>query len=755
MRRSHLIGLLASASALALAAPAFAADAPPAQANTVQEVIVTAEKKPEAQKDVPMSISALPQAQLEKLNAVDFSDYAKLVPGLNIESDSPGEVRLTLRGLNAGGVASTVAVYVDETPIGSSSGLADGAVVAANYDPYDMNRIEVLRGPQGTLYGSNTEGGLLKFVTNAPEFGKYSASMEAGVDTVNHGSTGWDVKGMVNIPLGDTLALRVSAYHVDMPGWINNVELNQSDINKGHKDGGRVELEWRPSDKFSLRLTAFAQNMNTGGTGAEDINENASGSAPSQTPTFGLFDTFSYIPTPLSFQYRDYNATAKWDMGFANLTSSTSYGTVNNTLVSDFTNAQVAGSFTYGEYIDLLVDPGFGVTPPTALPFRNQVDDSKFTEELRLQSPKSENGFEWIAGAYYTYERGSLNQHLQVSEIGSDKPLSAIPDLEDPLLTSSYKEWAGFGDLTYHITPQWDVTAGGRYTDQTQFAHETVSGLLVGNTSPPPYAVDISTPSKNDLATWQLGSKYKLSDDTMLYARFATGYRPGGPNVVPPNAPPGTPFSYNADKNQSYEAGIKTSFDDGKVRLDAAVFYVDWRDIQVFEVINGYGVDGNGGKAQSEGFEWEWTWVPIQGLTLSWNGADTNASLTTDAPGIFGKKGDSLPMVPKWSTALDGEYDWQAWSDGVAFVGGTLAYQTSVSTDFDSSGLGRERLPGYDTLDLRAGVEVDRTRFEVWGKNITNSHAYTAFGGNGGATDYTSVGIIQPATWGFTISKKF
>ena len=340
MRRSHLIGLLASASALALAAPAFAAD-DSKPSTTVQEVIVTAEKKPEAVKDVPMSITAVPQAQLEKLQAQDFADYVKLVPGLNIEGDSPGTERLSLRGLNAGGVASTVAVYVDETPVGSSSGLVDGAVVAANYDPYDMNRIEVLRGPQGTLYGSNTEGGLLKFVTNAP-VNHYEASIEAGAETVDHGSSGWDVKGMVNIPLGDTLAFRLSAYHVDMPGWIDNPFLGLKDINGGDKDGGRAELEWKPTDKFSVRLTAFGQNMKVGGGSSEDINESGdtahgNGVVAGITPTFGNYTTFSNIPTPSTFKYRDYNGTVRWDMGFATLTSSTSYGTVNNLLVGDFT----------------------------------------------------------------------------------------------------------------------------------------------------------------------------------------------------------------------------------------------------------------------------------------------------------------------------------------------------------------------------------------------------------------------------------
>jgi outer membrane receptor protein involved in Fe transport len=750
MRGSTLLALLCSASAVALAAPAFAADAP-AQANTVQEVIVTAEKKPEAVKDVPLSITAVPQAQLEKVQAVSFADYTKLVPGLSIESAGPGDVRLTLRGLNAGGVGSTVAVYVDETPFGSSSGLVDGSIFASDFDTFDMNRIEVLRGPQGTLYGSNTEGGLIKFVTNAPSLGRYEGQIDAGVESVEHGSVGWDVKGMVNVPLGDTLALRVDLYHMDLPGFIDNPYLHLSNINKGDKNGGRIQLLWKPTDKFSVRLSAFGQDMKLGGSTTVDVNP------VTLKPIDGNYGDPSYIPVHDNFTYREYNATIKYDAGFADLTSSTSYGQVHVNLLSDFSSVQTGAPApfdTYQNYIGLLVAPGFGVTPPIALPFSNLVNDDKFTQEVRLQSPKSDSGLEWLVGGYYTRETGTINQHLQVSHIGSDAIIAAIPDLEDPLLGSAYKEWAGFGDLTYHITPKWEVQGGARYSDQTQTAVETVTGLLV------PGGLNIPQSSKSDVATWSLGSKYHITDDTMIYARFATGYRPGGPNVVPPAAPAGTPFTYGADKNQSYELGLKTTFDDRHVSLDVDVFYIDWRNIQLFEVVNGYGVNGNGGKAVSEGIEWALTWVPISGLTFTWNAADTTALLTTDAPGVNAFKGDSLPMVPKWSTAIDGEYDWKAWGDTTAFLGATLAYQTGMSTDFDSSGSPRQRVAGYDTIDLRAGLDfTNRTRLEFWAKNVTDTRGVTNFGGSsnpgsafGGGT---GLSIIQPATIGVTISKKF
>ena len=283
MRRSLLIGLLSSASAIVLAAPAFAADTPPAGPNVVQEVIVTAEKKPEAVKDVPMSITALPGEQLQQLDDHSFQDYAKLVPGLSLENTSPGETRITLRGLNAGGVASTVAAYMDETPMGSSSGLVDASIFTTDFDTYDMNRVEVLRGPQGTLYGANTEGGLIKFVTNAPRLNSFSGALDAGFTTVDHGGTGGSIEGVVNIPVGDTAALRVTGYDTQTPGWVDDPLLGEKDVNRGTREGFRASFLWKPSDVFSLRFSAVGQDIDIRGGPSVDVD------SVTLQPTLGAF----------------------------------------------------------------------------------------------------------------------------------------------------------------------------------------------------------------------------------------------------------------------------------------------------------------------------------------------------------------------------------------------------------------------------------------------------------------------------------
>src|SRR5476649_2517529 len=217
--------------------------AQPAENNdALTTIIVTAEKREEKLKDVPMSITALGGNALDNLQYRSFSDYAAMVPGLSLTSSQPGLTTLTLRGQNAGGVGSTVAVYLDESPFGSSSALLNGSILSGDFDTWDLQRVEVLRGPQGTLYGANSEGGLLKFVTTAPVLGSFSGAAEVTGESIDHGGQGGDIRAVLNLPLGDKVALRISGFDQDVPGYINDPSRGLKDINDGHKEGGRASL---------------------------------------------------------------------------------------------------------------------------------------------------------------------------------------------------------------------------------------------------------------------------------------------------------------------------------------------------------------------------------------------------------------------------------------------------------------------------------------------------------------------------------
>jgi outer membrane receptor protein involved in Fe transport len=267
-------------AALGLLSPLILSDAEALDAPQPSEggevalttIIVTADKREEPISSVPMSVTAISGGTLDDLQARDFADYAALVPGLSLASSQPGQTRLTLRGQNAGGVGSTVGVYVDESPFGSSTALLNGSINTGDFDTWDMQRIEVLRGPQGTLYGANTEGGLLKFVTNAPVLGSFSGAAEVAGESVDHGTDGGSLHATLNLPLGDIFAFRISAFDQDVPGYIDDPARGADNVNDGHKSGGRASLLAAPTADLSIRLTATSQQSSYAGTNVVDVN---------------------------------------------------------------------------------------------------------------------------------------------------------------------------------------------------------------------------------------------------------------------------------------------------------------------------------------------------------------------------------------------------------------------------------------------------------------------------------------------------
>ena len=274
IKKSALIGFIVAGTPFTWQQSA-ALDSTPrsdSDADTLETIVVTAEKREERLQDVPMSVTALSGGLLDKLQDRDFADFAAMVPGLSLMSTGPGLTQLTLRGQNAGGDGSTVAVYIDESPFGSSSALLNGSVLSGDFDTWDLKRIEVLRGPQGTLYGANSEGGLLKFVTNPPVLGSFSGEVEATGESVDHGGNGGGVRGVVNLPLGDIAAFRISAFDEDMAGYISDPLSGKQDLNSGHKDGGRASLLLAPAESLSIRLTVTEQETKTNGNPAVDVN---------------------------------------------------------------------------------------------------------------------------------------------------------------------------------------------------------------------------------------------------------------------------------------------------------------------------------------------------------------------------------------------------------------------------------------------------------------------------------------------------
>lgn len=728
--------LVTSALAALAAAPALAqsADAS-AAAETTEEIIVTAQKREQALIDVPQSVSVVGGDTLERLQANNFQDYLKLVPGLQLTQDTPGVGRLILRGVNTGGVASTVAVYVDDTPFGSSSGLVNGAILAGDFDTFDVARVEVLRGPQGTLYGASSLGGVLKFVTTEPQTEAVDARARISGETVKDGDMSYNGTAMVNLPLGDRFAVRASGFYRDVGGFIDSIGTAGSDVEQDINDariyGGRVSALLTASETFSIQATAILQNTESDAPTAVE-------SDPNRLATrYGRLSLSQYVPAATDISYRLYNAKATLDLGAAELVSSTSYGKLDQDFRDDLTT----------QFSPLLA-AALGV--PNELYQDQTTAYDKVTQELRLASNPG-MGFDWLIGGYYTREKGRIIQHFEAVTPGTLTPIAGLPPLADAALRSVYKEYAGFANATLYLGDRFDLTFGGRYSHNDQRASQQLAGVLVGTATYPVARSD------ENVFTYSVAPKFKFDDDTSLYGRVAKGFRPGGPNVLPPGAPAGTPLTYDSDSIVSYEVGLKTEMLGRALTLDVSAFHIDWDDIQLLAQINNVGLNTNGGTAESEGVEFTVTARPIDGLNLSVNGAYTNARLTAGtSPLVGGFDGDRLPYTPPYSLNVNADYDWDV-GEAVAYVGASLRSLSKQTGAYDfafRTANGRQRqLPAYEVIDLRAGFEVGRYAIEAFARNIGNAEGKTSVGGTGiYPLGSVATGIIRPRSFGLSLT---
>lgn len=734
---SKVAGVAAAVAATLGTNPAWAQEKP--ETTNLEEVVVTAQKVSQSIVDVPMSISVVGADDLEKAQALNIQDYARLVPGLQFTQAQPGFGRLVLRGINTGGVASTVGVYVDETTFGSSSGLANGAILAGDFDTFDVARIEVLRGPQGTLYGASSLGGVLKYVTNEPQFDSFEARVRGGFETVDDGDMSWSGSAMANMPVSDSVAIRASGFYRNVGGFIDSIGTGDSDveddINGSTVSGGRVSMLFAPSETFSLRLSAYLQNIESDATNEVDSDPDT-GKA-----LYGGLTQSQFVPENSDVAYRVYNATAEWDLGFGTLTSATSYGELSQDYRIDYTT-----------YINNALG-GFLGTTNTFIQQTTSVD--RFTQEFRLASHENKR-FDWLVGAYYNDETGLIDQNVHIVAPGTltDLDLPFVPGVGT--IDSNYQEIAVFVNGTIKFTPSFDLTVGGRFARNEQDVEQNQDGLLYGV---PPAPARLTSDSTEDVFTYSLAPKFKINDRMAIYARVAKGFRPGGPNVVAPA--PNVPTTYESDTTINYELGVKGENEARTFGFDATVFHIDWEDIQLLAVINGVGVNTNAAGADSDGIEASLRFRPIDGLQLSLSGAYTDATLNedTDLLVVGGRKGDHLPYTPKTSYTAAAEYGWALGENRSAYVGGSFSHLSEVPGNFDTALAAADEpqryLPSYDMLDLRAGYDFGKVSLEVFGRNLTNDEGMTSDFSNNTPLGAFATGVIRPRSYGMTVTAEF
>jgi outer membrane receptor protein involved in Fe transport len=760
---------LAGAVAIALASAAAGAQT---ESTSLGEVIVTAQKRSEALADIPMSVSVLAGDALERQQAGNFQDLAALLPGLSLNSEQPGTTRVTMRGINTGGVASTVGVYMNEVPFGSSSGLANAAILSGDFDTFDMARVEVLRGPQGTLYGASALGGVIKYVANAPSTEGFEAAFKGSVEDTADADMGYGVTGMVNVPMSDSFAMRASGFFRSDGGYTASIgnnpvaaaqdpsvnifdgTLDEDEINGTDVSGGRLSALFEPSDAFSLDLSVYFQEISNDNSSAFEVNPTT------LAPLYGGRVASRYHDEPNNVEYQVYSATLDWDFGGVTFQSVTAYSEFENDFRADAAIVDVLGAGLGTAQLLTFVYSTPGTADTLLSGVLDQVTSTdKFTQEFRLLSPESEK-FEWLLGAYYTDEDSLIHQQLIAVEPVSADPVAGIPLPADLSIDSTYEELALFGNATWHVTERFDLSFGARWSDNDQDASQT--GLIILPILPGgQLALNFEDlRSSESPVTWSFSPHYEFSDTTSAYLRVATGFRPGGPNVLPPGAP--APATYDSDELTNYELGLRTGNSSGSFTLDVAAFFLDWKDVQLLTVVNGFGINANGGTAESQGLEFTAT-TRSGGLSLTFSGAYTDAQLTQDTdPLVGGFDGDALPYVPEWTLALGGDYEWNAFGDATAYVGGQVAYMGDRPADFgnridplDPTSARREA-DAYTTLDLRTGVLWDNWSLELYGKNVTDEEGITNINGPGNFPNGAgTIALIRPRTIGLSLGLRF
>jgi iron complex outermembrane receptor protein len=724
----NALWIASSSIALVTSLPAFAQDVATERDDDV--IVVTAQKREQDITDVPVSISVVGGEQLQVQGAASLTDYAAFVPGMQAVSGRPGQTRITLRGVAPLSSAPTVGIYLDDAPVGSSSIYNRGGGFSLDMLPYDIERVEVLKGPQGTLYGASSIGGLLKYVTVAPNTNEFS--VRGGVEgfSIKGGDgLGWAAQTRVNAPIvEDQLALTASFAWRSSPGWVDSVNNPAlTDQNSAEQRSGRVALLWTPTPELSVNLSGMWQSIESEGnaTYAASLAGNRLGNGRSNN---------NFLPESYTFSLEYYAATVDYDFGAASLTSVSTYSKTRSVQGEDATQI-------FGTLFPLLTG---GTVPAGLSPFTIDLGLEKFTQEVRLASPGG-GTFEWLIGGFYTHEDSS-NFQIARAYTMAGAPIVGLDPLATVSLPATYKEYAAFANATLRFGEQFAVTGGVRWARNEQTFRQISGGVLVPTANQP-------GTSEEDVFTFSVSPQFNITEDAMIYARVASGYRPGGPNVVFPGIPP----SVSSDKLTNYEVGVKANVG-GLVTIDVAGFYMDWTDIQVVRSVGGINGTFNGGQATSKGIEGSIALRPVRGLTLTAIGSYTDATLSEDVPEIDGLDGDLLPAVPKFQGSFQADYQFDLGGMATGTLGGAVRHASSRLSRVESDPLTARAKP-YTAVDLNASVTFDQHwTLRAYARNLLNDEGEM---GRGFATNglnqpiHYSITPLQPRTIGVALDLSF
>jgi len=732
--------------------PATPAGEPASEGMPPGEIVVTATRRRTTLQRTPISMTAMSGDALREQGATNIQDYFRQIPNANVTQGPLGSSRISFRGIRSAG-ESTVGLFYDETPITGPAGTTqDPGNNAADLNLFDVKRVEALRGPQGTLFGSGSVGGTLRVLFNQPDATKIEAATELQAAATKGGDEGWFVKGMVNLPIArERLALRVSGYTERRPGYIDNIRYGTTDGNRSRNGGVRGLLAFTPDDNFSVTLSAIYQDAD-------------SPDAQGWYQALGRNRTDSTIRQIFDNEFQLYGATTRWASPIGDLTVNDALYTYHVTRSFESTAAVAALSRTpalcplfigaaractatelaryaaYGE--SRLPSGGYQVLSLTT-----------FTHEARLSS-RGGGPLQYTVGAFYE-DRDDTADSTPV-KAGADGTLDPNDVTARRTVGTRTRQFSQFGELSLKPSSRLTLTAGLRHYD---YRKTTDGAVLIPN---PVVGMLPAAPSSVSAGEsgWikKFNASYQATPGLLAYATYSEGFRPGGANNVQGLSSAFT--VYGSDKLRNYEGGLKASLFAGRLSLSGALFRADWDNLQTSAVTaNGlYSFIINAGAARIQGGELEIVARPVRNLDLSVGYGHSDAKLTADqtATGVTannstGLAGDRLPMVPadtvSGAAALTVPID-DALSGLIRI---DAAYTGAQNSEFRGANL--ERTPGFVNVNARIGVRSGGKELSLFVQNIADAA--------GLVTAYSTLGIdrqvfsIPPRTVGINFAGRF
>lgn len=801
MTRKRKWAYAVSAIAIALMATpntAWAQNSAPAEE---EEIVVTATLRESSIQDVPFSVNAQTQEDIERTGATSLEDIGRNVAGMSVQNLGPGQSQVSLRGVSAGqivrdqpGVKEQVGVYLDDSVISLS-------LFTPDIDLFDLNRVETLRGPQGTLFGSGSVGGTIRYISNQANSTGFEGLIEGNLNSVTDGGIGGHLKGMINIPLvEDRLGLRVVAYHTEYAGFIDALREGggrTEDVNDGTRSGLRASLSITPNSNLTITPRILYQHLEVNGFNRQErynLFANPFTTVAGGRPPVTFSDREQFLMLDEEFSDETFLAdlSVNYDLGNVELTSITSY------LHRNILASRDASALTGSVSIDLALSPASVVLPSN---LRDTTEFSQFTQELRLASD-TDSPFQWLVGAFYSDVERSYRQRLPTP--GYD----AFVDLPPPAglgagtsaavangfpsdspynsdLPYDIRQWALFGEGSYDVNDRLNITVGARYY-QFDEARDFISGGLFANGDR-----RHDETSSNGI-TPRIIASYDLTPDIALNVQASQGFRLGGVNdplnlplcSVDDEAIFGGFQSYDDETSWNYEAGVKVTR--SRYTFNAAAYYNEISDLQVTLDAGSCSsrISFNVPEAHAAGIEVEFGWEPVDGLQLSFAGgfveAEFDSTVTTGLGAVIGgiQKGNRLASVPEYQAAATAAYYWPInFGESMeAFLAGSVQHVGSRFTQPSDqvSGAGNivSNLPfggalgngvtaldleldAYTLLNLSAGIQNDEWGVTLFLNNATDENANLSFDRERGGRARLAFATNQPRTLGLTVRRAF